>query len=62
MIKRFKTKPLKNIIKAKRGSAAIEYGMICALVFLAFLGAVQKLGNKADAMFDNVSDTVGTAR
>ncbi len=59
---RFEIKSFKKIFKAKRGSAAIEYGLICALVFLAFLGAVQKLGNNTDAMFNRIGNTVGTAR
>lgn len=59
---RIKSKPFKKILANKRGSTAVEYGLICALVFLAFLGAVRAMGNNTNEMYNSIASTVGTAR
>ena len=44
--------------KDERGATAIEYALIAGLVFLAIAGAVDRLANSVDTMFNFVSDAV----
>lgn len=48
---------LKAMVADERGAAAVEYGLILAMIFLAMLGAVQAFGNEVTDMFNNVSST-----
>ncbi|MFL6830472.1 MAG: Flp family type IVb pilin [Sphingomicrobium sp.] len=34
-----------------RGATAIEYGLICALIAIAIVGALEKLGGGANGMW-----------
>lgn len=42
-----------------RGSTAIEYGLILALVFLALVGGVSTFSQTAIGMWNRVSNTIG---
>ena len=46
---------LKAALADERGAAAIEYGLILAMIFLAMIGAVSALGNEFINMFNDVS-------
>jgi len=43
------------------GATAIEYGLICALIFLVIIAAVSAFASKSTAMYDYVSTTIGKA-
>lgn len=49
---------LKKLVRAERGATAVEYGLICALIVLAAMGAITSFGTNAIAMWDNVSNEV----
>ena len=49
---------LRRLAGAERGATAVEYGLICALIVLAAMGAITSFGTKAIAMWDNVSNEV----
>jgi len=40
------------------GATAIEYGLIVALIFLAIVSSVTTFGNKTDAMYKFIADTI----
>ena len=42
----------------ERGATAIEYGLICALVFLAIITSVTAFGNKTSNIMIRVSSTL----
>ena len=43
------------------GATAIEYALIVALVFLAIAGAVDRLADSVDTMFNYVSSNVNAS-
>ena len=43
------------------GATAIEYGLICALIFLVIIGAVAAFAARSTAMYDYISTTISTA-
>ncbi len=43
------------------GATSIEYGMICALIFLAIITAVTSVASKTSAMFTTVATTMSNA-
>lgn len=43
------------------GATAIEYGLICALIFLVIIAAVSAFANKSTAMYDYISTTISNA-
>ncbi|MCA0422902.1 MAG: Flp family type IVb pilin [Proteobacteria bacterium] len=45
----------KRFLANERGATAIEYGLICALVFLAIVGSIQIFGSKTTAMYQEIS-------
>jgi pilus assembly protein Flp/PilA len=45
---------LRKIIRCNSGATAIEYALIASLISIACIGAMQNLGAKTDAMFNNV--------
>lgn len=49
---------MRLLLRCKRGAGAIEYALVASLIALAAYGAFQNLGNKADAMFNNVSNAM----
>ncbi len=50
MLRRFQTDD--------RGATAIEYGLICGLIFLVIVSAVTLFSDRATAMFTYVSTTI----
>jgi pilus assembly protein Flp/PilA len=47
---------LKRLLDDERGSAAVEYGLICAMIVIAMVGALATVGSETITMWDNVSD------
>jgi len=43
--------------KGKRGATAIEYGLIVALIAIAMMGGLSKLGGGSGGMWTNLSQT-----
>jgi pilus assembly protein Flp/PilA len=41
----------------RRGATAIEYGLIVALIAIAMMGGLSKLGGGANGMWGNLSQT-----
>lgn len=53
----------RKIIKAAKddsGAAAIEYGLLAALVSVAAIGAFTAMGSSLEAIYGDVSDTLQT--
>ena len=48
-------KILRNIQRAQSGATAVEYGLICALIVLAMMGALTTLGGKTVGKWNNVA-------
>lgn len=48
-------KTIRNFFKNNKGATAIEYGLICALISVAAVSAMQSLGNNLSGTFNNVS-------
>ena len=46
---------LNRFWRDERGATAIEYGLICALVFLAIITSVTAFGNKTSNIITTVS-------
>ena len=55
------TNLIRTFIKDESGAAAIEYGLIAALVSVAAISALQATGTSLAAMFGKVSNVLGTA-
>ena len=51
-------KTLRKLIANRRGATAIEYGLIAALIAIAIMGALTKLGGGANGMWGNLSATM----
>lgn len=49
---------LRRLAKDQKGVAAIEYGLIVALISVACLGSLQGVGNKLNTTFNNVSNAL----
>ena len=47
-----------RMLRENDGATAIEYGMICALVFLVAVSAITSFGNKASAVFISVANAI----
>lgn len=45
-----------QIIRCERGANAIEYALVASLIAIAAVAAFQNLGNKVDAMYNNISN------
>lgn len=45
-----------QIIHCERGANAIEYALVASLIAIAAVAAYQNLGNKVDAMYNNISN------
>ena len=43
------------------GAAAIEYGLICALIFLVIVTSVAAVANRTTGMFNTIATAVGNA-
>lgn len=54
-------KAFTNIIKSERGAASVEMGLICALIVLAMLAALQGFADGSISMWKDVSEKTATA-
>ena len=45
----------------ERGATAIEYGLICSLIFLVILTAVTSFGNTTSSMITMIGNAIGSA-
>lgn len=56
---------LKNIARAlgksRRGTAAVEYGLVLALIVLVIIGGISALGGSMSSLWNNVSTRVSNA-
>lgn len=46
----------------ERGATAVEYGLICALILVVMIGALQGLASTTTTMWNNVSEKVEQGR
>ena len=51
-------KTLRMLCADDRGATAIEYGLIAALIVVAMMGGLAKLGGGANGMWGKLSNTV----
>jgi len=49
---------LKCFLRDERGATAIEYGLICALIFLVIVTSVTTFGNKTTNIMSRVSTAI----
>ena len=49
---------IRRFLTDERGATAIEYGLICGLIFLVIITAVTLFASRATAMFDYISSTI----
>jgi pilus assembly protein Flp/PilA len=47
---------LTKLIRCERGANAIEYALVASLIALAAFAAFENLGNRVDAMYNNISN------
>ena len=47
---------LKALLHCEKGANAIEYALVASLIAIAAYAAFENLGNKVDAMYNNVSN------
>ena len=52
---------LKSFLADAKGATAIEYGLICALIFLAIVGSISALGNTNTGGFARTVEKLSTA-
>lgn len=50
-----------RFLKDEGGATAIEYGIICALLFVAIVSAIGIVSGKFGGMFENVGDVIAGA-
>lgn len=55
------SKFVSRFLKDESGATAIEYGLICALIFLAIITAIGAFTARTGAMYDYISETISTA-
>jgi pilus assembly protein Flp/PilA len=53
-------RPIRRIRRDERGATAIEYGLICSLIVVAMIGALQSLGGGVGGKWANLSTTLST--
>jgi pilus assembly protein Flp/PilA len=46
---------LRRLLSDKKGATAIEYGLIAALIAVALMGGLSKLGGGANGMWTNIA-------
>lgn len=54
-------KAIINLFKSERGAASVEMGLICALIVLAMLAALQSFAQGSVNMWDTVSTKTADA-
>ena len=47
-----------RFIRDEKAATAVEYGLLCAMIFLAAIGALRTFGTTAIDMWDGVSNTI----
>ena len=52
---------IRRFAKDERGATAIEYALICGLIFLVIISAVTLFSTQATAMFNYISTTIDGA-
>ena len=52
---------IRRFLSDQRGATAIEYGLICGLIFLVIVSAVTLFSTRATAIFDHISTTIDGA-
>jgi len=52
---------LGNFFKDESGAAAVEYGLLVALIAVVIIGAVTLLGTNISTKFNTVSTSIGAA-
>ena len=50
-----------RVLRDDAGATAIEYGLICALIFLAIVGSISALGNTNTGGFARTVEKLSTA-
>lgn len=50
-----------RLYRDEGGATAIEYGLICALIFLVIVAAVTAFTSRTNAMYDYIGGTISTA-
>lgn len=54
-------RPIDRFLRDERGATSIEYGLICALIFLAIVGSISALGNSSTGGFAKTVQKLGDA-
>ena len=52
---------LNAFLRDRRGTTAIEYGLICALIFLVIITSVTTFGGKTTGLMNNISAAISNA-
>ena len=52
---------IKTLIRNEKGATAIEYGLIAALIAVAAIGAMTRIGTSLGTTFNGVSDDLDSA-
>ena len=55
------TYKLTNIIKDQRGTSAIEYGMICAMIVIGLVSAVRGVADENSGLWATIASKQKTA-
>jgi pilus assembly protein Flp/PilA len=55
------TTALLSLLRDRRGTTTIEYGLICGMIVLAIIGAVRALGTENGGAWSNMSSKATTA-
>lgn len=50
-----------RFLSDERGATAIEYGLICGLIFVAILGGLNALGGSNGALYKDVMQKIADA-
>jgi pilus assembly protein Flp/PilA len=57
----FAIRMMRRLRSDKRGATAIEYGLIVALIGVAIIGSLSKLGGGANGMWTQLDETLETS-
>jgi pilus assembly protein Flp/PilA len=52
---------IREFVRDTKGAAAIEYGLIVALISVVMISALTQIGLQLQAVFANIADTLHTA-
>ncbi len=55
------TSALISLLRDRRGTTTIEYGLICGMIVLVIIGAVRALGTENGGAWSNMSSKATTA-